>query len=247
MIASAKRQNLPFAVKLDIINRVERGEKSDIASAHKIPRSILTTILKNKAEIRAKVDAYTRLCIKMLMHPWTSGSSMSGPMIDQKVKDMAFLLAGEDVRGGSGSLQRFKGRHEIVGRAVTSESKAVDLTVWVNGWKQIGQILQQDMNETHIFDTDETALFWQMLLKKALACRATNLTAAKLTRLVYPRCWQPIWTNQKKKKSSAPSYRQKQAAAVPSECTIASSDLQIKHKSTDDWGASRCHRGMTIW
>lgn len=140
MIASAKRHNLPFAVKLDIINRVERGEKSDIASAHKIPRSILTTILKNKAEIRAKVDRRPRACRARCIHKavhkdvdasvfkwfidvWSRNILVSGPMIDQKVKDMAFLLAGEDFRGGSGSLQRFKERHEIVGKAVTAKAK----------------------------------------------------------------------------------------------------------------------------
>lgn len=52
VIASAKRQDLPFAVKLEIINRVKSGEKSDIAVMHKIPRSTLSTILKNEAEIR---------------------------------------------------------------------------------------------------------------------------------------------------------------------------------------------------
>ncbi|KAH7954185.1 hypothetical protein HPB49_016257 [Dermacentor silvarum] len=53
VMACAKRQNLPFAAKLEIINRVERGEKkSDVAAAYKIPRSTLSTILK----IRAKSD-----------------------------------------------------------------------------------------------------------------------------------------------------------------------------------------------
>lgn len=57
VMACAKRQNLPFAAKLEIINRVERGEKkSDVAAAYKIPRSTLSTILKNKADIRAKSD-----------------------------------------------------------------------------------------------------------------------------------------------------------------------------------------------
>ncbi|KAH7958989.1 hypothetical protein HPB49_007064 [Dermacentor silvarum] len=56
-MACAKRQNLLFAAKLEIINRVERGEKkSDVAAAYKIPRSTLSTILKNKADIRAKSD-----------------------------------------------------------------------------------------------------------------------------------------------------------------------------------------------
>ncbi|KAH8040102.1 hypothetical protein HPB51_009358 [Rhipicephalus microplus] len=43
--------------KLKITNRVERDEKkSDVASSYKIPLSTLSTILKNKADIRAKSD-----------------------------------------------------------------------------------------------------------------------------------------------------------------------------------------------
>ncbi|KAH7949783.1 hypothetical protein HPB49_015343 [Dermacentor silvarum] len=57
VMACAKRQNLSFAAKLEIINRVKRGEKkSDVAAAYKIPRSTLSTILKNKADIRTKSD-----------------------------------------------------------------------------------------------------------------------------------------------------------------------------------------------
>ncbi|KAH7986161.1 hypothetical protein HPB49_026100 [Dermacentor silvarum] len=55
-MACAKRQNLPFAAKLEIVNRVERGEESDVAATYKIPRSTLSTIMKNKADIRAKSD-----------------------------------------------------------------------------------------------------------------------------------------------------------------------------------------------
>lgn len=105
-MASAKQWNLPFAVKLQIINRVERGEKkSDVAAAHKILRSALSTILKNKAEIRAK---------------------------------------GERIK-----------------------------KAWID--------------------------------------------------------------------------RQEQVAVVPMECTVAFSVLQVECKSVDDWGASGCHRGRTIW
>ncbi|KAH7942524.1 hypothetical protein HPB49_024825 [Dermacentor silvarum] len=56
-MAAVKRQNLPISAKLEIISSVERGEKkSDVAAAYSIPRSTLSTIRKNKADVRAKAD-----------------------------------------------------------------------------------------------------------------------------------------------------------------------------------------------
>lgn len=39
---------LTFAMKLEIIKRVEKGEKSSVADAYNIPQSTLSTLLKNK-------------------------------------------------------------------------------------------------------------------------------------------------------------------------------------------------------
>ncbi|KAH7980538.1 hypothetical protein HPB49_017111 [Dermacentor silvarum] len=136
-MACAKRQNLPFTPKLEIINRVERGEKkSDVAAAYKIPRSTLSTILKNKADIRAKSDkrpgargarrVRTALYedVEAAVYKWfvdvrSRNIPVSGPMIEQKAKDLAFLLGRNDFQGSSSWLQRFKERHDIVGKAVT--------------------------------------------------------------------------------------------------------------------------------
>ncbi|KAH7933554.1 hypothetical protein HPB49_013870 [Dermacentor silvarum] len=56
-MAAVNRQNLPISAKQEIIRRVERGEKkSDVAAAYSIPRSTLSTILKNKADVRRTRD-----------------------------------------------------------------------------------------------------------------------------------------------------------------------------------------------
>nr|XP_037280081.1 tigger transposable element-derived protein 6-like [Rhipicephalus microplus] len=189
-MACAKRQNLPFATKLEIINRVKRGEKkSDFVAAYKIPRSTLSTILKNKADIKAKSDkrpgargarrrrAAVYEVVEAAVYKWfvdvrSRNIPVSGPMIEQKAKDLAFLLGRSDFQGGSGWLQGFKERHDIVNKAVTGESKAADLDSvqkWLEeNWRDIAaRYRAQD-----IFNADETALFWQMLPNKTLACRS---------------------------------------------------------------------------
>ncbi|XP_049522194.1 tigger transposable element-derived protein 6-like [Dermacentor silvarum] len=196
-MACAKKQNLPFAAKLEIINRVKRGEKkSDVAAAYKIPRSTLSTILKNKADIRAKSDkrpgarGAQRVCtavyedVEVAIFKWfvdvrSRNIPVSDPMIEQKAKDLAFLLGRNDFQGGSGWLQWFKERHDIVGKAVTGESRAVDLDSvdkWLEeNWRDITARYQaQD-----IFYVDETALFWQMLPNKTLACRGDKACGGK--------------------------------------------------------------------
>lgn len=56
-MAALKRQNLPISAKLKIIKTLECGEKkSNVAAAYSVLRSTLSTILKNKADIRAQAD-----------------------------------------------------------------------------------------------------------------------------------------------------------------------------------------------
>ncbi|KAH7943877.1 hypothetical protein HPB52_012429 [Rhipicephalus sanguineus] len=55
MASVKKRKNLDFAMKLKAIQRVEAGEKSsEVADDIGIPRSTLSTLLKDKADIKAK-------------------------------------------------------------------------------------------------------------------------------------------------------------------------------------------------
>ncbi|KAL1444568.1 hypothetical protein MTO96_045486 [Rhipicephalus appendiculatus] len=55
MASVKRRKNLDFATKLKAIQRVEAGEKSSkVADDIGIPRSTLSTLLKNKADIKAK-------------------------------------------------------------------------------------------------------------------------------------------------------------------------------------------------
>lgn len=191
VMASVKRQNLPFAVKLEIINRVERGEKkSDVTAAYKIPRSTLSTILKNKAEIRDKADKRpgargTRRVrtavyedVEAAVYKWffdvrSRNLPVSGPKIEQKAKDMAFLLGREDFQGGSGWLQRLKERHEIVGKAVTGESRAVDFDS-VNKWMQENwPDITARYEPRDIFNADETV---QMMMSRPRVSSKTKTT-----------------------------------------------------------------------
>ncbi|XP_050037171.1 tigger transposable element-derived protein 6-like [Dermacentor andersoni] len=199
-MAAVKRKNLTISTKIEIIRRVERGEKkSDVAAAYNIPRSTLSTLLKNKADIRAKVDKRPGATdarrirtavyedVEAAVYKWfldvrSRNIPVSGPIIEQKAKDLSFILNRPDFKSGSGWLQRFKERHSIVGRAITGESRAVDVTS-INKW--IEENWSEIMTRYHprdIFNADETALFWQMLPNKTLACRDEKAHGGKVNK-----------------------------------------------------------------
>lgn len=56
-----KRKNLDVTMKLDIIRRVEQGEKeSSVVDAFGITRNTLSTLLRNKADIKANAAEQSR-------------------------------------------------------------------------------------------------------------------------------------------------------------------------------------------
>ncbi|KAH7964619.1 hypothetical protein HPB51_027144 [Rhipicephalus microplus] len=100
-------------------------------------------------------------------------------MIEQKAKDIDFLLGRNDFQGGLGWLQWFKEWGDIVGKAVTGESRAADLDSvekWLEeNWRDIAaRYRAQD-----ILNAVETALFWQMLPNKTLTCRGDKTSGGK--------------------------------------------------------------------
>ncbi|KAH9382551.1 hypothetical protein HPB48_008939 [Haemaphysalis longicornis] len=114
-----KRTSLTFATKLEIIRRVEKGEqKSSVAAAYNIPRSTLSTLLKTKGDIRAKAGQ-SQHCgarrvrkpafqdVERSLHRWfldarARNIPVSGPMLQQKAKDFAFIHQAEGFAASSG-------------------------------------------------------------------------------------------------------------------------------------------------
>lgn len=190
-----KRKNLDFATKLEIIQRVERGEKkSSVAEAYGIPRSTLSTLLKNKEDIRvkaaekrqgtcrARAPAFEK--IEKALYTWfldvrARNLPVDGPMLIEKAKCFAAIFHDENFNGGTGWLQRFKDRYGIVGKIVSGESDAVntqEVEKWISGeWPQICA----RFSPSEIFNADETGLFWQMLPNKTLDLRGSTCSGGK--------------------------------------------------------------------
>lgn len=190
-----KRTTLTFAMKLEIIKRIEKGEKkSSVADAYSIPRSTLSTLLKNKSDIKVKAagkhsdaqrvrepnfEQVEKATHKWFMDVRARSIPVSGPMLQAKAKDFAFILNVEGFTASGGWLQRFKGRYDIVGKVISGESEAANvesIKKWLNEeWPQVlAKYEQKD-----IFNADETGLFWQMLPRQTLDTRGEKSHGGK--------------------------------------------------------------------
>ncbi|KAH7978292.1 hypothetical protein HPB49_005121 [Dermacentor silvarum] len=98
-----KRTTLTFAAKLEVIQRVENGEKkASVAEAFDIPRSTPSTLLKNKSDIKAKAEQNQHSGVRRVhkvafedveksLHKWfvdarVRNIPLSGPILQQKAR-----------------------------------------------------------------------------------------------------------------------------------------------------------------
>lgn len=146
-----KRKNLDLSTKADIIRWVEAGEKkSSVAEAFGIPRSTLSTILRNKADVKAKAaqcgrSGACRVCVpeydKVEKAPYAwfletraKNIPVDGSMLMEKAKCFATALGEDDFTGGTGWQQRFKNRHGIVRKTLSGESGATSSNSSIEKW-----------------------------------------------------------------------------------------------------------------
>lgn len=184
--------------KVEILREVDAGKqsKNEIAKKHDIPRSTLSTYIRNKKTIEdsyaAETFAKDRKRIRTAKHPdleaalltWikekrSQDIPLSGPIIVAKAADFALRLNVSDFAASDGWFHRFRDRHDLVFRSVCGEAKAVDAetcTVWRNG------ALLDHLNRyapSDIFNADETALFFKLLPDKTITYKGDVCAGGK--------------------------------------------------------------------
>ncbi|KAG0416689.1 hypothetical protein HPB47_006226 [Ixodes persulcatus] len=183
MASVKKRRNLDFATKLKVIQRVEAGEKSStVADDIGIPRSTPSTLLKNKADIKAKaaeqrtsgacrVRAAAHGKVEKALYAWflevrAKNIPVDGPMLMAKAKWFAAALGEDNFGDNTGWLHRFKQRYNIVGKTISGESEANGCKRGTSSWASRGVALAflwttEDGDEERIDDAfrELSALF----------------------------------------------------------------------------------------
>ncbi|KAG0441291.1 hypothetical protein HPB47_015994, partial [Ixodes persulcatus] len=132
--------------KVEILREVDAGKanKVEIAKKHAIPRSTLSTYIRNRKTIEdayeAEVFAHGRKRLRSAKHPdlekalitWvkemrSQDLPLSGPIIMAKAAEFALHLKHHDFAASEGWFHRFRQRHDLVFRIVSGEGKDVSM------------------------------------------------------------------------------------------------------------------------
>lgn len=196
-MASRKLQTLSLTVKFEILCKIEQGKKqSEIAKEYGIPRTTVTTFVRNKEKILSAFQSCAEPSRKRLRTSdfkdvenatllWLRSARknlvpLSGAILQEKARQFAKALGQNEFQGSTGWLARFKKRHRIVFKSVCGEKGAALSNEAVKEWKQ--NVLQDAMrgyNERDIFNCDEMALFYRALPNKTLAFKGEVCTGGK--------------------------------------------------------------------
>lgn len=184
--------------KVDILREVDAGRisKSDIAKKYGIPKSTLSTYIRNRKSIEDSYESkdftHERKRLRHAKHPemenalisWikemrSQDVPLSGPIITAKAADFALRLNIEDFTASDGWFHRFRERHELVFRRVCGERgnvSAETCMLWKN--EQLQDYLRR-YSPDDIFNADETALFFKLLPDRTITYKGDSCTGGK--------------------------------------------------------------------
>nr|XP_006114656.1 jerky protein-like [Pelodiscus sinensis]XP_006114657.1 jerky protein-like [Pelodiscus sinensis]XP_025036178.1 jerky protein-like [Pelodiscus sinensis] len=187
-----KRVVLTITQKLDLIRRLERGEKrSQLMQEFGVGSSTIYDIKARKADLlkfvsvaetsqaleqrrtlhKPKLEQLDSMLYEWLTLKRSEGASISGPMLIEKAKDLYQQLAmTEPCVFSDGWLARFKMRHGIRRLDISGEKQPADPEAakkyCVFFKKLIGQ---HGITPENLYNAAKTGLFWRCLPSSALA------------------------------------------------------------------------------
>ncbi|XP_041372694.1 tigger transposable element-derived protein 4-like [Gigantopelta aegis] len=195
---SRKRKALDLDVKFQIVAAVDLGQKSkkDIAAEFGIPKSTLSTILKQRETILSKCQSSefntARKRIRTsefqdvddALFLWFKSArnkniALSGPLLMQKADELAAKLGHVNFKANNAWVERFKQRRGIISKAMHGESAAVDQEV-VDNWltSQLPNYLAV-FHPKDSFNADETGLFYKLVPQRTLQLKGEQCHGGK--------------------------------------------------------------------
>lgn len=186
-----KQTSIDLSTKLKIIEEIEKGTKfkSVIAKEFGIPKSTLSTILKNKEKLYQAIAAGTvtptqktkrmRLAkhedVEAELFTWfksvrSANLPISGPIIQEKAEKIAENLGVTDFKCSSGWLHRFKNRHNIGSIEICGESNKVNESD-ANEWITYLNDVKKSFSARDIYNFDESGIFYNLLPERTLSIK----------------------------------------------------------------------------
>ena len=203
---------LTLSKKMEIIIAVEKNEKSKtltktrIAENFQIPKTTLSTILRNKSKIteafeqsqfdpdrkRLRTAMYEDLeevLLKWIGQARSLNMPLGGPIILEKANNFAQKLGYSTFKCSTGWLERFKVRYNITFKKICGESGKVTSEMTAEWTSTILPSLLSQFSPDDVYNGDETGLFYKCLpdktfLMKGETCNGGKQSKERLTVLV---------------------------------------------------------------
>ena len=199
----AKRASLTLLRKIEILDAVDRAgphcKKKKIAEDYGIPSSTLSTILKNKDDIRDKFESgnsistlkrlrkcstedVDRRLLGWMLNARSSNLCITGAILQQKAQEIAEELNMSDWTCTPSWISRWKVRHAVSLKQVSGESASVDMTVVADFQTVVLPKIIEDYEPRDTFNADETGLFWRAQPTKTLEFKGKSCYGGKLSK-----------------------------------------------------------------
>jgi len=185
MSLKRKQMSIDLKTKQLILVEVEKGTliKTKIVEKFSIPKSTLSTIIKNKDKIDEAVllgstNNTMRLRKPMLedvekeLLNWfkkarDSNIPLSGVLVREKAREICISTGVLQMACSDGWLWRFQKRYDISYHNLSGEANKVGDGV-VNEWLQEFVQVGQSYSKNDIFNIDETGVFYNLLPDRSL-------------------------------------------------------------------------------
>ena len=183
-----KRTDLALSEQVKVINML--NDKTEIAAKFGISQSQVSRIAKNQQEIlnkwhtndnpnrkrqRTGKDADVETALKM----WFTSSRgrdvpLSGPVLQEKAKDLAKTLNKPDFKPTSGWFCRWKERNAIVYKRVHGEKKDAYEPAAEQWIRDVLPELVKNYKPENIYNCDETGIYYRAMPEGTLAQKSES-------------------------------------------------------------------------
>lgn len=192
----SKRVFLSLEQRIEVLREHERGKSArKLAERFNCGRTQISKIIKEKDLILKEFEDFKFRGIKQLRHEkhvdvnkavleWfksvrAKNIPVSGPMIQQKAKEIADALGNENFSASNGWLDRFRVRNNITFRSLCGEAADVDPSS-CEDWQERLPLLLAGYEDKDIFNMDETGLFFRALPNKSLMQKSEEARGGKI-------------------------------------------------------------------
>ena len=183
--STAKRSRLSIKEKYELIQEHKRQKSVDeLTEKYKCGKTAVYEILKKEKEIveafvttqnidskaksRApKFDKVDELAYNWLCQALAKKLPVSGPILQQKAKELACELNEVEFKASNGWLAKFKARHNLTFVNICGESKDVQQEP-VNDFREKLPEIIAGYEPKNIANCDETGLFYRAIPNKTL-------------------------------------------------------------------------------